>query len=90
MGTARRKTTTANPRRVERFTLDSTQATNKEVFLTNIPSDFTSINLDIPYGSLQFLGDDYAYDSINNKVFWGGLALETVLSLNDKIIITYN
>lgn len=75
-------------RQVEFITLDSTQATNQELFLDKTPTDETTVVLDLPCGTVQVLDFDYSVDG--NRVFWGGLALETVLSLGDKIVITYN
>jgi len=77
-----------SPRRVERFTLTLQEATDKEVFLANTPSDPSSVVLDIPSGTVQFLGSDYQVDG--NRIFWDGLALEMTLDENDKIVITYN
>lgn len=75
-------------REVERFTLNSTQATNQEVFLAKTPKNQGSVTLDLPNGSVQILGFDY--DVSGNRVFWDGFALETLLAEGDKIIITYS
>jgi hypothetical protein len=74
-------------RRVETFTLDATQGGDMEVFLEYTPSDPSSVVLDIVSGTVQVLGSDYGVDG--DRVYWSGLALETVLAQNDTIIIIY-
>jgi len=83
-----RKITQKSQRKVEQFTLNSVQASNKEVFLLEIPSNPDSVVLDIPSGTIQFNGFDFDVDG--NRIYWDGFALQTVLELNDKIIIIYD
>ena len=85
-GKLRRKA--GGARKVDQFTLDSTQATDQEVFLSATPSNEDTVILDLPNGTVQRKGFDFDVDG--NRVFWGGLALETVLDENDKLVIEYD
>lgn len=75
-------------RKVERFLLTLQEATDMEIFLAGTPSDPTSVVMDIPSGGPQALGLDFQVDG--NRIYWTGLALETILSEGDRLIVIYN
>jgi len=72
---------------VDIFTLDATQAANKEVTLSTTPSNANKVTLDLIGGTSQFKGTDF--DVVGDKVTWNGLSLEAVLAVGDRIRIIY-
>lgn len=73
---------------VNRFTLIASEISAKEVTLTQAPSDANSVILDLPCGTVQVL--DVDYEIISDKLSWDGLGLETIIEIDDKIIVTYS
>jgi hypothetical protein len=73
---------------VEEFTLNSQQSIDQEVFLENIPTSPELVVFDIPSGTVQIKGFDFDVDG--NRIYWSGLALETVLEQGDNILIIYS
>ena len=74
-------------RSVERFTLSAAQATAKEVTLVGTPESSNAVVLDLPNGTVQRVGVDYILTG--QVISWDGYGLETVLSEDDHIIVTY-
>lgn len=72
---------------VENIELNLLQATSREVFLQNTPSDPSDVTFIVIGGTSQIRGLDFEVSG--NKVFWGDKALETVLEEGDRIQIGY-
>jgi len=73
---------------VDPFTLTAGQIAAKAVTLSETPSDPDSVVVDISEGCVQFPGVDFIVSG--NVVSWDGRGMETILSENAKLIITYN
>lgn len=73
---------------VENRTLTALEGTNQELFLDEVPLNRESVFLTLPNGTSQRLGADYDVDG--DRVYWGGLALETILEENDNVTIIYS
>lgn len=69
----------------QNFTLNATQAGDMEVFLSETPAG--DVVMTLPNGTTQISGSDFDVDG--NRIYWNGLALETVLDVGDKIVILY-
>ena len=72
---------------VEYFTLNGTQATNKQVTLATTPVDAGEVTVDVTGGTSQVYGTDFTVTG--NILSWNGYALETVLDTGDRIRVGY-
>lgn len=75
----------ASGQKAQNFTLNATQAADMEVFLNETPKG--EVVMTLPNGTTQIQGSDFAVDG--NRVYWGGLALETILDEGDKLVILF-
>lgn len=73
--------------KVEYFTLDANQISEKEVGLQHTPSDPTSVMLDVIGSTAQVYGADFSVVSYN--LSWLGSPLDGLLSVGDKIRVSY-
>jgi hypothetical protein len=73
--------------KVEYFTLDANQISEKEVGLQHTPSDATSVMLDVIGSTAQVYGTDYSVVSYN--LSWLGGPLDGLLSVGDRIRVSY-
>lgn len=73
--------------KVEYFTLDSNQILQKEVGLAHTPSDPTSVMLDVIGSTAQVYGDDFTV--VSYTLSWSGGPLDGLLSVGDKIRVSY-
>ena len=73
--------------KVEYFTLDANQISQKEVGLQHTPSDPTSVMLDVIGSTAQVYGTDFSVVSYN--LSWLGKPLDGLLSVGDKIRVSY-
>ena len=74
-------------RLVDRYTINSSQATAKQVTLSEIPTDPNNVVVDCPNGPVQRINVDYIVTG--QVVSWDGYGLETILENGDHLIITY-
>jgi hypothetical protein len=72
---------------VNKFTLSSTDITNKFVMLTQAPATPTQTSLDIIGGITQDYGPDFIVSG--TTLSWSGLFLDGILASGDKLIIYY-
>jgi len=75
----------ASGQKAENFTLNATQAADMELFLSETPKG--EVVMTLPNGTTQIKGSDFDVDG--NRVYWGGLALETILDEGDKLVILF-
>lgn len=76
---------------VDRFTLSSTDISNKYITLSHTPRDANRVTLRIRGAGSQQYGDDYAMDgSINDRLTWAGLDLDGQVSAGDKFTVRYD
>lgn len=73
--------------KVEYFTLDSNQILQGEVGLAYSPADASSCMLDVISGGPQVFGEDYTVS--NYTLSWQGGPLDGLLSVGDKIRVSY-
>lgn len=73
--------------KVEYFTLDANQISEKEVGLQHTPSDPTSVMLDVIGSTAQVYGTDFSMVSYN--LSWSGGPLDGLLSVGDRIRVSY-
>jgi hypothetical protein len=73
--------------KVEYFTLDANQISQKEVGLQHTPSDSTSVMLDVIGSTAQVYGSDFSVVSYN--LSWLGGPLDGLLSVGDRIRVSY-
>lgn len=73
--------------RVEKFTLDSTDITNKYVTLSASPIIAAKTCLNVIGGIEQDYSVDFTVSS--NQLSWNGLTLDGVLVSGDKLIVYY-
>lgn len=74
---------------VEKFTLDATAITNKNITLAQTPAtgNLTRMVVVTDGGGEQDFGTDFTLSG--NQITWDGLNLDGILTINDKIIIIY-
>lgn len=73
---------------VNKFTLDSTDITNKFVTLSSSPSSPSNVILDIIGGIVQDYGVDFTISG--STLSWSSLGLDGILSVGDKLIIQFD
>ena len=73
---------------VNRFTLIASEISAKEVTLSQAPVNANSVIVDLPCGTVQVL--DVDYEILGDKLNWDGFGLETILEIDDKLIVTYS
>ena len=71
----------------EYFTINNTQLTNKEINLSNTPSNPLDVVLDVVGGSPQEYGVDYQVTG--NVLSWNGLGLDGQVALGSKLRVIY-
>lgn len=75
---------------VETFVLTSAQIAQMYVPLVYQPLVAEDVKLTIKNAPVQYYGDDYMQDAtFLKRITWEGLELEHVLSIGDKLTITY-
>ena len=72
---------------VEYRTLTLLEATNKELTLSNVPTDSALVQLDAISGGPQVL--NYDYSVVGTILSWNGLALDGILGEGNKLRISY-
>ena len=77
---------------VEKFTLDIVAITNKYIILNRAPMTTGLTRLMVIDGIEQEYNADYQMlsDDGNRRLSWNSLGLDGVLSVGDRLIITYN
>jgi hypothetical protein len=73
---------------IERFTLDSTDLTNKYVALSTAPSTAAETVLLVRDAGNMFYGPDFTVSTTH--LTWIGLALDGILSVGDQLTVVYN
>ena len=74
--------------KVDKFTLNSTDITNKFVTLSHTPSTAGNTVLLVENAASMFYGTDYTV--IGNELSWSGLGLDGILAINDNLSIIYS
>lgn len=72
---------------VEYFTLDSLNISSSSITLSHIPTDSSSVTLDVISGSAQMYGSDYTVAI--NVLSWSSGPLNDILDIGDKLRVTY-
>ena len=72
---------------VEYFTLDALQVSNSSITLSHVPTDASTVTLDVISGSAQVYGEDY--NVAFNVLSWVGTPLYDILDVGDKLRVTY-
>lgn len=72
---------------VEYFTLDALQISNSSITLSHVPTDVSTVTLDVISGSAQVYGEDY--NVAVNVLSWVGTPLYGMLDVGDKLRVTY-
>lgn len=72
---------------VEYFTLDALQISNSSITLSHVPTDASTVTLDVISGSAQVYGEDYNVSL--NVLSWVGTPLYGMLDVGDKLRVTY-
>jgi hypothetical protein len=72
---------------VEYFTLDSLNISSSSINLSHIPTDATTVTLDVISGSAQIYGEDYFVTA--NVLSWDTTPLYGILDVGDKLRVTY-
>ena len=78
----------ADKYKVEKFTLDGTDITNKYVTIAVAPTDATDTRLMIIGGVEQEYSVDFTVTGL--QVGWNGLGLDGFLEVGDDLIVVYN
>lgn len=73
---------------VEYFTLDALQISNSSITLSHVPTDASTVTLDVISGSAQVYGEDYTVSL--NVLSWLGTPLYDILDVGDKLRVTYS
>lgn len=76
-----------DPLQVEMITLDSTMISNKELSLLHAVTSPAETLVFLDGGSVQKYGIDFTVSS--NILSWDGLGLETIINVNDVLILQY-
>jgi len=74
---------------VSTLVLTAENISSKSVSLPFIINEENYIDFDIPDGPDQAKGIDFDFDYDLNKLIWGGLGLDGILTEGDTIQITY-
>jgi len=85
-------TTTIEQKKVEIFTLDGDDITNKYVDLTNVPVDGTAVEVTPVGGIPQEYTTDFTVitdGSDVKRLNWSTLGLDGVVEATDKLIVSY-
>jgi hypothetical protein len=82
---------TSYPYKVEKFTLDATDISNKYVVLNEAPTVKPLARMIIIGGVEQAYGVDFEVttDDADKRVSWNGLGLDGFIEVGDKIVIVY-
>ena len=72
---------------VEYFTLDALNISSSSITLSHIPTDATTVTLDVISGSAQIYGEDYFVTA--NVLSWDATPLYGILDVGDKLRVTY-
>jgi len=72
---------------VEYFTLDALNISSSSINLSHIPTDATTVTLDVISGSAQIYGEDYFVSA--NVLSWDTTPLYGILDVGDKLRVTY-
>ena len=72
---------------VEYFTLDALNISSSSINLSHIPTDATTVTLDVISGSAQIYGEDYFVTA--NVLSWDATPLYGILDVGDKLRVTY-
>ena len=75
---------------VEEFVLTSTDITNKKVVLAYTPINSNYVRLDVIGGCAQSNGNDFIVNTMTKELSWSGLGLDGILSVGDRLRVTYN
>ena len=75
---------------IEQFSLTSLDISNMYVALTYQPIEPIDVDFSVKGAPFQNYGDDYKQDAtFLKRITWEGLDLEGILSIDDKVTITY-
>jgi len=81
----------SNARRVETFTLNGTDITNKYVTLANTPASAGRVVLMVKGAPTQHYGDDFQMNGgTPTRCEWTSLGLDGVLASGDKLTVEYD
>lgn len=72
---------------VEYFTLDSLNISSSSITLSHVPTDISTVTLDVISGSAQVYGEDYIV--VANVLSWDATPLYGILNEGDKLRVTY-
>ena len=72
---------------VQYFTLDALNISSSSITLSHIPTDATTVTLDVISGSAQIYGEDYFVTA--NVLSWDATPLYGILDVGDKLRVTY-
>ena len=72
---------------VQYFTLDALNISSSSITLSHIPTDATTVTLDVISGSAQIYGEDYFVTA--NVLSWDTTPLYGILDVGDKVRVTY-
>jgi hypothetical protein len=72
---------------VEYFTLDSLNISSSSITLSHVPTDVSTVTLDVISGSAQVYGEDYFVTA--NVLSWDATPLYGILNAGDKLRVTY-
>jgi len=75
-------------REVDLFTLNSIQASNKNVTLSFTPSPANSTTLSVENAGGMTYGGDFSVSG--NTLSWSGLGLDGILSSGDNLTVVYS
>ena len=78
----------ANQLVVEYQTLDSDQITSRSITLEHTPASAVDVTLDLVGGGAQVLGEDFTVTG--DVISWDGLPLQDILSIGDKLRVSYS